>query len=83
MDGTSMNKLGVTINGETFPHLLIHSVLPYSNWQWGRVVQSESLLAIRLGLQSALLRLGHVPEVHQTDNTTAATHKLSASGTRA
>ena len=79
MDGTSMNKLGVTINGETFPHLLIHSVLPYSNWQWGRVVQSESLLAIRLGLQSALLRLGHVPEVHQTDNTTAATHKLSAS----
>jgi hypothetical protein len=51
-------------------------MLPYSNWEWGRVVQSESLLAIRLGLQSALACLGHVPTVHQTDNTTAATHHL-------
>jgi hypothetical protein len=56
--------------------MLIHSVLPYSNWEWGRVAQSESLLAIRLGLQSALVNLGHVPKIHQTDNTTAATHKL-------
>jgi hypothetical protein len=40
------------------------------------VVQSESLLAIRLGVQSTLEKLGHVPKVHQTDNTTAATHKL-------
>ena len=75
-DGTWMNKLGIRIDGEDFPHMLIHSVLPYSNWEWGRVVQSESLLAIRLGLQSALVRLGHVPKIHQTDNTTAATHKL-------
>jgi hypothetical protein len=75
-DGTWMNKLVITIDRQAFPHLLIHSVLPYSNWQWGRVVQSESLLAIRLGLQSALLRLGYVPKVHQTDNSTAATHKL-------
>jgi hypothetical protein len=55
---------------------LFHSVLPYSNWEWGRVVQSESLLSIRLGLQSALLKLGRVPRAHQTDHTTAATHKL-------
>jgi transposase InsO family protein len=75
-DGTSMNVLGITIQGTTFEHLLIHSVLPYSNWEWGRVVQSESLLAIRLGLQSALVRLGYVPKIHQTDNTTAATHNL-------
>ena len=78
-DGTSMNQLGITLAGQPFPHLLIHSVLPYSNWQWGRVVQSESLLAIRLGMQSAVVRLGYVPEVHQTDNTTAATHRLGAS----
>jgi len=77
-DGMWMTKLGVTIQGEAFPHMVLHSVLPYSNWEWGRVVQSESLMAIRLGLQSALSRLGHVPKVHQTDNTTAATHKLSA-----
>jgi hypothetical protein len=75
-DGTSMNDLGITILGVPFAHLLIHSVLPYSNWEWGRVVQSESLLAIRLGLQSALVRLGYVPKIHQTDNTTAATHNL-------
>jgi len=75
-DGTWMTALGITINGQEFPHLLIHSVLPYSNWSWGRVAQSESLLAIRLGVQSALVKLGHVPKIHQTDNSTAATHKL-------
>jgi transposase InsO family protein len=75
-DGTSMKNLGITIQGVAFEHLLIHSVLPYSNWEWGRVVQSESLLAIRLGLQSTLVRLGYVPKIHQTDNTTAATHNL-------
>ena len=79
-DGTSMNGLKITIQMETFEHLLIHSVLPYSNWEWGRVVQSESLLAIRLGLQSTLIKLGYVPQVHQTDNTTAATHKLGVDG---
>ena len=75
-DGTWMNNLGISLQGEAFEHLVIHSVLPYSNWEWGRVVQSESLLAIRLGLQSALMKLGHVPKIHQTDNTTAATHNL-------
>jgi transcriptional regulator with XRE-family HTH domain len=75
-DGTSMNELGITIQGVPFPHILIHSVLSFSNWEWGRVVQTESLLAIRLGVQSALVRLGFVPKVHQTDNTTAATHNL-------
>ena len=75
-DGTWMTEQGITINGQAFPHLLIHSVLPYSNWEWGRVAQSESLLAIRLGVQSALMKLAHIPKIHQTDNTTAATHKL-------
>jgi hypothetical protein len=75
-DGTWMNKLGVTLNGQPFDHILIHNVLPYSNWEWGRVAQSESLLAIRLGLQSALVKLGYIPKIHQTDNTTAATHQL-------
>ena len=79
-DGTFMNELKITLQNEPFEHLLIHSVLPYSNWEWGRVVQSESLLAIRLGLQSALIKLGHLPKVHQTDNTTAATHNLGIDG---
>lgn len=75
-DGTWMNDLKITLKGEPFAHILIHSVLTYSNWEWGRVVQSESLLAIRLGLQSTLVKLGYVPKIHQTDNTTAATHNL-------
>jgi len=77
-DGTCMNDLEVTLQGEPFDHILFHSVLPYSNWEWGRVVQSESLLSIRLGLQSTLLKLGYVPQAHQTDHTSAATHKLGA-----
>lgn len=79
-DGTCMNGRKITIAGQPFEHILIHSVLPYSNWEWGRVAQSESLLAIRIGLQSALLKLGYVPQAHQTDNTTAATHKLGIAG---
>ena len=77
-DGTWMNALKITIRGEPFNHLLIHSVLPYSNWEWGRIAQSESLLSIRLGLQSALIKLGYVPTYHQTDNSTAATHNFGA-----
>ena len=79
-DGTCMNGLKITIASQPFEHILIHSVLPYSNWEWGRIAQSESLLAIRIGLQSALLKLGYVPQAHQTDNTTAATHKLGLAG---
>ncbi len=75
-DATPMNELGITIGGQPFPHLFMHSVLPYSNWEWGRVVQSESLAALRLGVQSTLFRLGHVPAIHQTDNASAATRRV-------
>jgi hypothetical protein len=76
MDGTWLTKLGVTIQGQAFKHMLIHCVLSYSNWEWGRVVQSESLGAVRLGLQSALVELGYVPRILQTDNSSAATRQL-------
>lgn len=75
-DFTDAGKLGVTIAGEPFPHLLCHFVLPYSNWEWATVCHSESMLALRRGVQSAVFRLGRVPENHQTDNSTAATHDL-------
>src|SRR5438477_351139 len=65
-DGVWLSHLGVTIAGAPFPHVLIHSVLPYSNWEWGYVAQSESFLALRAGLQQTLAQLGHVPQVHQT-----------------
>ncbi len=87
-DGVWLTELGVTLQGEPLAHLLIHSVLPYSNWEWGRVAQSESLNAIRLGVQSTLQKLGAVPEYHQTDNSSAATFRPGAdteatTGTRA
>lgn len=75
-DFTSTNELHITIGGEAFPHLLCHPVLPYSNWEWVTVCQSESLMALRRGMQAALFRLGRRPEWHQTDNSTAATHDL-------
>jgi len=58
--------------------MLIHCVLPYSNWEWGRVVQSESLNGVRLGLQSSLLKLGYRPRLIQTDSSSAATRRLRA-----
>lgn len=76
MDGTWLTRLGITIQGQPLKHLLIHCVLPYSNWEWGRIAQSESLAAVRLGLQSTLLKLGYVPEWVQTDNSAAATRRL-------
>lgn len=75
-DFTWANELGITIEGEPFPHLLCHVVLPYSNWEWATVCQSESMVAIKMGVQEAVFRLGRVPEWHQTDNSTAATHDL-------
>ena len=73
-DCTHMEELGITINGESFPHLLCHCVLSYSNWEWGTLCHSESLLALRTGIQAALFRLGHVPLEHWTDHSSAATH---------
>ncbi len=77
-DGTWLTKLGVTIQSQPFKHILIHCVLPYSNWEWGRVAQSESLVALQLGLQSTLIKLGYVPKQHRTDNSSAATYRPGA-----
>jgi hypothetical protein len=75
-DFTWGTKLGVTISGEAFDHMICHSVLPYSNWEWASVCRSESMASIRRGVQASLFRLGASPRFHQTDNSTAATHDL-------
>jgi transposase InsO family protein len=77
-DFTWMNTLGITIGGEPFAHMVCHCVLPYSNWSWATLCRSESMAAIKKGVQAALVRLGRVPEYHQTDNSTAATHRLDS-----
>jgi hypothetical protein len=66
-DWTRAEELGITIGGEPYPHLLCHSVLIHSNWEWATRCASESLLAVRGGIQAALSRLGRVPRVWQID----------------
>jgi hypothetical protein len=76
-DFTWATELGVTIAGKLFAHMLCVFVLPYSNWQWATVCFSESLAALRRGVQAALFQLGRVPQHHQTDCSTAATHRIA------
>lgn len=75
-DFTWATALAVTIAGQAFAHMLCVFVLPYSNWRWATICLSESIAAIRKGLQCALFQLGRVPEWHQTDNSTSATHRI-------
>lgn len=75
-DFTGAQELRITICGVLFLHMLCNVVLPYSDWQWVTVCLSESLAALRRGVQAALFRLGRVPRYHQTDNSTAATHEV-------
>ena len=49
----------------SLPHLLCHTVLPYSNWQ------SESLMSLRHGLQEGVQRLGKVMQELRVDNSSA------------
>lgn len=75
-DFTWMTELAITIAGQMFVHMLCVVVLPFSNWQWATVCLSESMAALRRGVQAALFQLGRVPVYHQTDNSTAATHRI-------
>ena len=76
-DFTVCDELAVTIGGVPFPHMLCHPVLPYSNWEWASICHSESLSAMKVGVQEALQHLGGIPTWHQTDHSTAATHQVS------
>jgi hypothetical protein len=75
-DFTHAAELGVSIAGALYAHLLGVFVLPFSNWVWLTICASESLLSIRRTVQRAVFQLGRVPEWHQTDNSTAATHQI-------
>jgi hypothetical protein len=79
-DFTHAQSLAMTLAGQPFAPLLCHFVLPYSNWEWACRCQSESLLALKKGVQEAVFRLGRVPKWHQTDNSCGATHQVSSGG---
>lgn len=76
-DFTHMNKLGITIGGRRFDHLIYHFVLTYSNWETGSICYSESFESLSAGLQNALWQLGGVPQKHRTDCLTTAVQKTS------
>jgi hypothetical protein len=76
-DFTHLTELGISIEGEQFPHLLYHFVLTYSNWETGTICFSESFASLSEGLQQAFWELGGVPALHRTDRMTAAINNLT------
>jgi len=76
LDWFEAKSLGITIQGEPYEHLLCHTVLPCSNWEWVMPARSESFLSLKSGLQAALWQLGKAPQICQTDNSSTATHQL-------
>lgn len=76
-DFTYMTELGITIGRQSFPHLLYHFVLPYSNWESASVCYSESFESLSEGLQNALWELGGAPLEHRTDRMSTAVNNTS------
>ena len=76
-DFSHMSKLGVTIGGRSFEHLIYHFVLSYSNWEALTICYSESFESLSEGLQNALWELGGVPQRHRTDCLSAAVANTS------
>ena len=76
-DFTHMSSLEITIDRQSFPHLLYHFVLTYSNWETASICYSESFENLSDGLQNALWELGGVPVQHQTDRMSTAVNNMS------
>ena len=78
-DFTYMNELTITIGGQSFPHMLYHFVLTYSNWEDVTLCYSESFESLSEGLQNALWELGGAPSEHRTDRLSTAVNNMSNS----
>lgn len=76
-DFTDLGKLGITLAGAPFAHLLYHFVLTYSNWESGTICFGENFESLSEGLQNALWELGGTPQAHQTDRLSTAVNNLS------
>lgn len=77
-DWTYCNELGVTIDGQPFPHMLFHFMLPYSRWETAFISHSESFESLTMGYMRAVAELGAVAAEHRTDNLTAAVNNHGA-----
>ena len=80
LDFTNCNELGVTMQGQAFPHLLFEFVLSFSTWTSIGLAFGETFEALVRGFQGALWALGARPEVARSDNLSAATHELKGGG---
>src|SRR5258706_556896 len=76
-DFTHMSELGITLDGQTFEHLVYHFVLTYSNWETGTICYSESLESLSEGWQNAVWELGAVAAEHRTDSLASAVNNMS------
>ncbi len=76
-DFTHMSELGITIQGQSFPHLIYHLVLTYSNWESATVCFSESFESLCEGFQNAIWELGKVPQRHRTDRLSTAVNNMT------
>jgi transposase len=71
-DYTHCNALEVTIDGEAFPHMLFHFMLPFSRWEYVCLSFTESFDTLTSGYTAAIEELGAVASEHRTDNLAAA-----------
>jgi hypothetical protein len=71
-DWTHCTELEVMVDGQAFPHMLFHFMLPYSGWETACIAHSESFDSLTMGYMKAVAELGAVAEEHRTDNLTAA-----------
>jgi len=71
-DWTHCTELGVMIDGQPFPHMLFHFMLPFSRWETASISHSESFDSLTMGYMKAAAELGAVADEHRTDNLTAA-----------
>lgn len=81
IDWTDGSKLGVTIRGQRFDHLLAHAVFPFSNWEWATVCHSENFASLLALVRETANRAGGLPKGLQTDNSCTVTHRVASGRT--
>ena len=81
-DFTHMEDLQVTLAGLPFAHLVYHFILTYSHVEAIQLCFSGSFEALAEGIESCLWQVGSMPQLHRTDNLSAAVVKIAAAGER-
>ena len=76
-DFTHMSELGITIQGQSFPHLIYHLVLTYPNWESATVCFSESFESLSEGFQNAVWELGKVAQRYRADQLSTAVNNMT------